>query len=129
MDNTVKWTFNKEIKEIWQKATGDAIKALEDYLQGNMEDLEFSKEIFMVVINCDPKINRHPFIAFADENGLGSEIYGQSGSKFLYFKFQDIIPADHRYYSTMNRESWMLVVNVFGNVLKSYGINIQNTLD
>jgi hypothetical protein len=101
-----------EPKDIWNSAKAEAVKAVDEYMEGKEEPM------YCGFANISIRPARGAFVKFLKEQKIGGNGWN-GGWRVSYY---DIMPLEHRYRSTQSMDIKELGCDVFCAALEKYGI-------
>ena len=101
-----------EPKEIWNSAKAEAVKAVDEYMEGKEEPM------YCGFANISIRPARGAFVKFLKEQKIGGNGWN-GGWRVSYY---DIMPLEHRYRSTQSMDIKELGCDAFCAALEKYGI-------
>ena len=101
-----------EPKDIWNSAKAEAVKAVDEYMEGKEEPM------YCGFANISIRPARGAFVKFLKEQKIGGNGWN-GGWRVSYY---DIMPLEHRYRSTQSMDIKELGCDAFCDALEKYGI-------
>lgn len=101
-----------EPKDIWNSAKAEAVKAVDEYMEGKEEPM------YCGFANISIRPARGAFVKFLKEQKIGGNGWN-GGWRVSYY---DIMPLEHRYRSTQSMDIKEFGCDAFCAALEKYGI-------